>query len=182
VSRWDYDHSAALALYVGLEPPNRTYAEVARRIGASETSVRRWAREEAWDEQLAAAMRRGVSKALKSREERTAQLLRIYERAAQQVEDALDPDEPLLAIEVVFAKFPEIHRIYRLETEQATDHVALAEVQAGFRTAMRVAIATNDRVVDEAGLPPVKAAGLKRSFRESFLPAVNEALAIGGGE
>lgn len=183
MSRHDYDHAAALAIYIGLEPPNRTFAEVSRRVGCSEASVQRWARKERWEEQLQAALQRGVAKALKNREERTAQIVRIFDLAADRVEAGIRLDDngvAVLELDQVFQRFPDIHRIYRLETEQATDHVALAEVQAGFRAAMQVAIETVAAVAGEL-LGERKAAELVRAYRARFLPAVNEALAVGAG-
>lgn len=177
------DWGAARAFFVAMDPP-RTYSAVARRFNVSVTSVRVHARTEEpnWSQVAADADSRASQKALeragKTREERTAQMLRIYDRAAQMVDEGLNPDDPKLTLDQVFQRFPDIHRIYRLETEQATDHVALAEVQAGFRAAMQVAIETVALVAGEL-LGERKAGELVRAYRARFLPAVNEALATG---
>jgi len=176
MSRHDFDHAAAFEIFANLQPPNRTYAEVARRVGASETSVRRWAKVYEWERRIREAQERAMRRAEKTVEQRTAQLLRIFDAAADRVELSIDELPP----ELVFAKFPEIHRIYRLETDQATDQLALAEVQAGFRTAMEVAV----RVVDDVAVELLgneMRSSFVRVFRSRFLPAVNEALAIGEG-
>jgi hypothetical protein len=181
------DWGAAMAAFVAMDPP-RTFAAVARQFGVSDVAVRKHAKDEGWEQAAADADSRAAAKALeragKTREERTAQLLRIYDQAADRVELAIKVDDKGHAVlddDVVFAKFPELHRLYRLETEQATDHVALAEVQAGLRTSMQVAIETCAMVAAEL-LGERKAAELARAFRARFLPAVNEALAIGGGD
>lgn len=182
-TRAKIDWGAALAFFVAMDPP-RAYSAVARRFSVSVTAVRTHARAEGWAQHAADADQRAATKALeragRTREERTAQLLRIYDRASQLVEDGLDVDDPKLTLEQVFARFPDIHRIYRLETDQATDHMALAEVQAGFRSTMAVAIATVELVAAEL-LGERKAREVVQAFRLRFLPAVNEALAVGAG-
>jgi hypothetical protein len=181
------DWGAALAWYVAMPLP-RSFPAVARQFGVSDTAVRRHAQPgndtpEGWDAIANAVDRKAAADAMRDAErtvgDRQRQLLRIYDRASQLVEDALDPEKLELSLEQVFQKFPELHRIYRLETEQATDHVALAEVQAGFRAAMRVAIETAAMVAGSM-LPERKAAEFVRAYREAFLPAVNAALTIGG--
>lgn len=166
----------------------RTFPAVAARFGVSDTAVRKHANAERWRELALEADTRAAEKALaaagRTREQRAAQLLRIYDHAADRIEAGVKADangSAPLELELVFAKFPEIHRIYRLETDQATDQVAVAEVQAGFRSAMQVAIATVEAVAGEL-LGERKAAELVRAYRARFLPAVNEALAIGGGD
>jgi hypothetical protein len=180
MSRHDFDHAGAFAIYESLQPPNRTYAEVARRVGASQQSVRRWAARYDWEGKLEAARERAMAAVERTHEQRTKQLLRIADRAFELVEAGLDPEKPgpTLDLETVFSKFPEIHRVYRLEIGEATDNVALAEVQAGFRTAMRVAIETVRLLLVEK-LGEKEADEFTREYRALFLPAVNEALSLG---
>lgn len=182
-TRAKIDWGTALAWFVAMPKP-RSYGAVARQFGVSDTSVRVHAKREHW-EQVAAdidakAAEKELAGAARTVEQRRAQLLRIYDRASDLVETGLDADDPKLTLEQVFARFPDIHRIYRLETDQATDHMALAEVQAGFRSTMAVAIATVELVASEL-LGERKAREVVQAFRLRFLPAVNEALAVGAG-
>lgn len=191
VKRPRIDWGAALAWYVAMTPP-RTLGAVARQFGVSEAAVRNHAKPgadtpEGWAAVAVEVDRRAAEKALakaqRTVEQRSAQLLRIYDAAADRVEAGITVDENGVAsidVDTVFAKFPDLHRMMRLETEQATDHVALAEVQAGFRAAMRVAIETAALVAGEQ-LGERRARELVARYRELFLPAVNEAIAIGPG-
>lgn len=187
ITQHRFDHTAALAFYVSLEPRERTDARVAAQFGVTDRTIAKWRKRNGWEKTAADADRRAAEKALaaaiKTREQRTAQVLRIFDAAADRVETAiaLDKDgKAVLDVDVVFAKFPELHRLYRLEIGESTDHVALAEVQAGFRTAMQVAITVAEEVAG-AVLTNGKRAEFVKAYRARFLPAVNEALAIGAG-
>lgn len=176
MSQHRFDHVAALQLYIALEPPNRTYARVAKDVGASQTSVRRWAREERWEEQLAAAQQRAIAKALKSREQISALNLRILGKGLDRIADRLDADD--VTDDFVQRVTAQASKDYRLDIGEATDNVAVAEVQAGFRTYGATAHELLEQLIGEG----LEGRGLVVAFRSRLPVLVQERLALIGGD
>lgn len=181
-----YDWAAALAYFIALDPP-RTRAAIARRFGMSEAAVRQRATREHWDDRAAEADRRAAAKAVeaatRTREARAAQTARILDRAQDIVEKRLTPDEEgdVHAVdEFVIRAWTQASRDYRLDIGEATDNVAIATVQAGFREAQQLAIELlRALVVDEALSGEV----LVQRFRSVYPVQLVERLAlIEGGD
>lgn len=176
------DWGAALAFFVAMAPP-RTYSAVARRFKVSVTAVRRHAIAEQWAARAAAEDRK-VAEALIARQtrDRTQRALQdavIRDRAADLVQSRLDADD--VSDDWVRQVLADADKRVRLNEGEATDNVAIAQVQAGFRDTMRIAIETA-ALVAAALLPEGKRAAFVKAYRERFLPAVNEALALSSGE
>jgi hypothetical protein len=94
MSRHRFDHAAAKAFWISLDPGQRSNPIVAEKFGITETTVRKWRKLEHWDDaahaadaSAAAALER---QAVKTREQRALQDARIRDRAAQRVQDRLE--------------------------------------------------------------------------------------------
>jgi hypothetical protein len=173
--RHRFDHDAALAFYVALDKPRR-YVDVARAFDVSETTIRKVAKAERWvaacedaDNRAAAAALRS---AVKTREQRAIQTARILDAASNVVEAEVVAENAAadfaLRVVEVFAKQ------HRLNEGEATDNIAIATVQAGFRSAMQTAIDTLVTLV-AGGLA---GDGLIVAFRAEFPVAVQQRLAL----
>lgn len=158
MSRHDYDHAAAFAIYLTLEPPNRTYAEVARRMGCSATSVERWARTLKWAEKLQAADERAMAKSLKTREQRVADVLKLTDGL---VDHFLVNQAP----KAEAATFLDVERMVKLSellVGEATDRVSLSEAQSFLQLVFAAALDWAGRDVPASE----RRAGLKGAIDE----------------
>lgn len=167
MSQHRFDHGAALALYIALEPPNRTFARVAAEVGCSEHSVRRWARKERWDEQLQAAVNRGIQKALKTREERVTAVLRLTDKLV----DAFTEQADAKVDEASFGDVERMVKLSELLLGEATDRVSLSEAQSLLQLVFAAAMEWASKDVPAAE----RRSGLKRAIDE-----IVSGLATGG--
>jgi hypothetical protein len=158
MSEHRFDHAAALQLYIALDPPNRTYARVAQEVGASQTSVRRWAKQERWDERLHEAEERGIRKALKTREKRVADVLALTDTLV----DHFTANAAAKATEASFLDVERMVKLAELLTGEATDRVSLSEAQSFLQLVFQAALDWAGRDVP----PGERRAGLKRAIDE----------------
>ncbi len=127
------DWAAALAFWLGLDPPQRTYAAVAAQFGVSSTSVRNRAKRDDWPARSAELDRKAQAKAeqqaLRSRSERITRSLLAVDRYRDAVRDAaaageLKPDAAGLASLI------KVESLLEGEAEEATalvrEHILLA--------------------------------------------------------
>jgi uncharacterized protein YjcR len=135
MSRHRFDHAAAKAFWISLDPGQRSNPIVAEKFGITETTVRKWRKLEHWDDaahaadaSAAAALER---QAVKTREQRALQDARIRDRAAQRVQDRLEAAD--VGDDWIRQVLADADKRVRLNEGEATDHVAVAVVQAGFR-------------------------------------------------
>jgi hypothetical protein len=158
VSRHRFDHAQALDVYLALEPPNRTYAAVAREVGCSEQSVRRWARSLKWAEKLRAADERAMARSLKTREQRVADVLKLTDGL---VDHFLVNQAP----KAEAATFLDVERMVKLSellVGEATDRVSLSEAQSFLQLVFAAALDWAGRDVPAAA----RRAGLKGAIDE----------------
>lgn len=171
------DWAAPRAYYVAMDKP-RTFAAVARRYGVSEAAVRKHARDEAWAELAMRADEQAAEKALaaavKTREQRALQDARIRDRAAQLVEDKLAEETSPPSDEWVRLVLADADKRVRLNEGEATDHYAVAVVQAGFREHA----AANDALLVELVERGLKGKALVAAYRSEIGPRVQERLAL----
>jgi hypothetical protein len=175
-----FDHDAAKARYITLDPGERSFGRVAREFGVSETTIRKWARRDGWVDVAAEADRAAAvaleRQAVKTREQRALQDARIRDRAAQRVETRLDAED--VGDDWVRQVLQDADRRVRLNEGEATDHVAVAVVQAGFRESLAAAA---QLVADLVG-QGLEQNELVRVFRAELPARVQERLALIGGD
>lgn len=138
MSRHRFDHAAAKAYFVSLDPGQRSSQAVADKFSVSRRTVDKWRKLDGWNEAAAesdrGAAEKAVALAVRSREQRVAQDARIRDRAADLVESRLSADD--VTDEFLRQVWDASDKRVRLNEGTATDHVAIAEVQAGFREAL----------------------------------------------
>lgn len=184
--RHRFDHDAAKLYYVELPKPRR-FSDVAVKFGVSDTTIRKAARLEGWvkaaneaDERVA---RKGLEASTRTREARAAQNARILDSSLERIEAVLTPaeGEPPPSDEFVLNAWRQSSRDYRLDIGEATDNVAVATVQAGFREAQQLADELVRRLAVDDGLA---GEALVRAFRSSYPVQLVERLALieGGTE
>jgi hypothetical protein len=171
------DWGAARAFFVAMDPP-RTRAAVARRFGVSEAAVRTHATAEGWDELARQADERAAEKALagavKTREQRVAQTIRIQDKLLDFFETNLDAK----AADATFTDLERMAKLVELLTGEATDRMSLAEVQGALVLVMRA----GPELLEELSAAGLKGDELRRAFRERFPTVVRDRIAIGSGE
>lgn len=168
MSRHAFDHAAAFEIYLRLEPPNRTYAAVARAVGCSETSVRTWARKLKWVEKLQAADERAMARSLKTREQRVADVLKLTDGLV----DHFTSEEASPA-KLEAATFLDVERMVKLSellTGEATDRVSLSEAQSFLQLVFAAALDWAGRDVPA----PARRAGLKGAIDELVVGIATE--------
>jgi hypothetical protein len=132
------DRAAARAYYVALEPAERSFPAVAAKFGVSDTTVRKWARREGWDDSAREADRKaaaaGLAQAERTREQRAVQTARMRDLAADSIEGQFVVDEegnvtstlePAVRVQV----WKEADRQYRLDIGEVTDRISIPEVR-----------------------------------------------------
>jgi hypothetical protein len=180
MSQHRFDHDAAKAYFVSLDPGERSSRTVAEKFGVTETTVRKWRKRDEWakaaeeaDRLAAAAVER---QGVKTRVQRALQDARIRDLAASRVETRLGADD--VADDFVARVLADADKRVRLNEGEATDHVAVAEVQAGFRESLAApALLLADLV--GRGLTGDE---LVRVFRLELPARVQERLALIGGD
>lgn len=183
MSKHRFDHDAAKAYFVSLDRSERSSQAVAEHFSVSRRTVDKWRKLDRWNEaaadadaKTAAALER---QAIKTREQRALQDARIRDLAAGRVERRLADESADVADDFVARVLADADKRVRLNEGEATDHVAVAQVQAGFRESLAAASGLLSDLV-ERGL---EAAELVRVFRAELPGRVQERLAlIGGGE
>lgn len=160
------DWGLAKAFYVGLSPTERSYARVGREFRVSSVTVRKHAHRDGWVEAAEKAdgdaAAKALTGALKSRDERNAQFLRIVDLANQSALDKLTKNE----LDVRLADLPALGKHAELILGEATDRVSFAELQEALGVVISLAVAE-----------------LPKKAREAFLEKVRTRLgAIGGDE
>lgn len=134
----------AKAYYLGLPRERRSFAEVARKFKVSDVRVGQVARAAGWPETAAAVdervERRAVTMIVRSRAERLARTLELYDRAADATlkmlpldangdvdVKALEKAKPKL--EALLSGMPGLFKMAELAAGETTDRVAIAEIQ-----------------------------------------------------
>jgi hypothetical protein len=172
------DWGAALAFFVALDPP-RTRAAVARQFGVSEAAVRKHAIDEHWDDLAAEADMRAAEKALaravKTREQRVSDLLRLTDRLIDHF--VADDNFVAKAAEASFVDVERMAKLSELLLGEATDRIATSEVQQAFV----VLIGLGPQLVAEGVAAGLKGEKLVGFVREEFPRRVQEQLAIAAG-
>lgn len=125
------DWIAARQLYLDLEG-ERTFAAVAKHFGVSDVAVGNRARREDWkraareyDERTADEL---AAKRVRTRAARVAQSLRIVDKLLDRVEVDVD------VLDLKVSDFPALVKTAELLEGQATDRIALGEIQPVLRT------------------------------------------------
>lgn len=176
--RHDWDH--AFELYAAMPAGERSYQRVADTLGTTKRVVERAATRFGWPARMRRLDERARVEAdrrlVRARADRVTDTLRIIDAARTRFAGQLGRSE----FRLTGSDFVGLVKLEQLLEGEATDHVALVEVQAGFRTAIEVATATAEQVAAEV-LEDGARAEFVRAFRARFLPAVNEALAVSPG-
>jgi transposase len=179
-TRHRFDHAAAKAYFVSLSPAERSSRAVAERFGVTVRTIRKWRERDDWDSAASAADASAAAalerQAVKTREQRALQDARIRDRAAQRVETRLDAED--VGDDWVRQVLQDADRRVRLNEGEATDHVAVAVVQAGFRESLAAAA---QLVADLVG-QGLEQNELVRVFRAELPARVQERLALIGGD
>lgn len=165
-----------------IDMPVRSFVQVAKLFGVSDTAVRNHARAEGWEELAARVDAEASEKALrrnvKTREQRTSAVLALTDRLIDHVAgDAF-------ASKAEAATFLDVERMTKLSElllGEATDRVETSEAQDAIRRLLEHAIATVLLVAAEL-LGEKKAREFARAYQAQFLASVKDVLAIGPGE
>lgn len=135
---------AARAYYLALPVERRTFAEVARRFQVSDVRVGQVARSQGWAEEAGKleerVERRALTMLVRNRAERLARTLEIYDRAADlalasiPLTDKGEIDVKALGdsrpkLEALFSSMPGLFKMAELAAGEATDRVAISELQ-----------------------------------------------------
>jgi hypothetical protein len=172
------DWGAALAFFVALDPP-RTRAAVARQFGVSEAAVRKHATDEGWDDIAAQADMRAAEKALakavKTREQRVNDLLRLTDRLIDHFVD--DDHFTAKAADASFLDLERMAKLTELLLGEATDRIATSEVQQAFV----VLIGLGPLLVAEGVAAGLHGDELVGFVRNEFPKRVQQQLAIAAG-
>lgn len=184
-----FDHAAAMAYFIELDPGERSSRAVAEKFAVSERTIAKWRGLEGWDaaadeaDRLAAEAVR--NQAIQTREQRALQDARIRAKAATLVESRLEEGD--VADDFVARVLADADKRVRLNEGDATDLVAVATVQAGFRESLAASNALHEALVRELVEDGVisEDVGLElvRRFRVELPGRVQERLAlIEGGD
>lgn len=145
------------AYWLALPEPRRTFTAVADRFGCSDVRVGQIAREDGWAkllEEHEAAEAREMQKALvrevrrraRSRVDRLLSTLELYDRVNDVALDALPIGEDgkiiagELRLESLLASMPGLFKMAELAAGEATDRVAIADVQPVLVAFARIAV------------------------------------------
>lgn len=134
---------AARAYFLGLPPERRTFAEVGRRFQVSDVRVGQVARSAGWveaaEEVDSRVEKRAVTMIVRNRAERLARTLELYDRAADLALEMLPLDgegrldvkkiQNLPRVDQMLEKIPGLFRTAELAAGEATDRVAISELQ-----------------------------------------------------
>lgn len=134
---------AARAYFLALPTERRTFAEVARRFGVSDVRVSQIARRDGWVEEAQRTdervERRAVTMLVRNRAERLARTLELYDRAGDLALELLPLDaegrldvakmREIPRVDQILEKIPGLFRAAELAAGEATDRVALSELQ-----------------------------------------------------
>jgi hypothetical protein len=149
---------AARAYFLGLPAERRTFAQVARRFGVSDARVGQVARRDGWADDLEmvqeledAEVKRTVRAMIRSRAERLGRTLEFYDRVNDaaiaslplgengQVDlDKLGEQAP--KIESLLSSMPGLFKMAELAAGEATDRVAISELQPVLVAFARIAV------------------------------------------
>lgn len=175
-----FDHASAKAYYVSLDPRERSARAVAERYSVTEKTIKKWRKLDNWDKAAAAADAKASAElerqGVKTRVQRALQDARIRDLAASRVERRLAADD--IADDFVARVLADADKRVRLNEGEATDHVAVAEVQAGFRESLAAPALL---LVDLVGRG-FEGDELVRMFRLELPGRVQERLALIGGD
>lgn len=170
-----FDHAAAKAYFIGLDPGERSSRAVAEKYSVTEKTIKKWRKIDKWDDAAAKRDRELAAKLerqeFQSREQRALQDIRIRARAAERVEKRLEHADT--SDDWVRQVLQDADKRVRLNEGEATDHVAVAQVQAGFREMVDAAYQLAFEVGGEE---------LQRVFRARLPGLVSERLALIGGD
>lgn len=180
-----FDHAAAKAWYVSLDPGERSSRAVAEKFGVSETTISKWRRLETWDDAALEADRAASvavqRQAVKTREQRALQDARRRDLAADIVEKKLElatDGKADVSDEWIAKVLLDADKHVRLNEGAATDHVEVAQVQAGFRESLGAAAELVASLVGRG----LSGDELVRVFRQELPGQVRERLALIGGD
>jgi hypothetical protein len=141
-TRAKHDWDAAFATLAARPPNERSYQKLADELGAAKRSVERAASRYDWTARLekidAQVNRKAEARAIRDRSLRVADTLRVIDAARTRFAGQLS----LSDFRLTGSDFVGLIKLEQLLEGEATDNVALVEVQAGFRSAMRVSIET----------------------------------------
>jgi hypothetical protein len=148
--------SAARAYFLALPPERRTFAEVSRRFQVSDVRVGQVARSQGWVEAAGEiderVERRAITMLVRNRAERLARTLEVADRytdlvlgqiplkADGSVDVAAIPKEALGRIDQVVEKMPGLFKMAELAAGEATDRVAISELQPVLVAFARIAV------------------------------------------
>jgi transposase-like protein len=123
----------------------RSYAIVADEFGVSETTVRKWARRHEWLKLAAdadvAATSAAMAAVAKTRQQMIEQTAIVRSKLGDELVRRAGDDEWIRAVEdrELRRYFDVTEKYVRLDSGEATDNIAIAEVQGLFGSFMRLA-------------------------------------------
>lgn len=153
--------AAARAYWLALEPEKRSYQAVAERFGVTRQRVGQVARANGWPKALEELeeleektemreIRRAIVARARSRGERVARTLELYDRASDlglellPLTDAGELDLAAIAeipnLDTMLQRLPALFRMAELAAGEATENVAIVEIQPILIALSRVAI------------------------------------------
>lgn len=171
-----FDHDAARAFYVSLDPPRR-YVDVAAKFGVSDTTIRKVARAEAWQDAAFKADEQAAEKALagavRTREQRVKAVLAITDRLV----DHFIAEAAAKAAASSYLDLERMMKLAELVEGEATDRFSFAEVQS----TLVVVMAAGPELLAELAAAGLKGRALERAFKERFPQVVRERVALNSG-
>lgn len=172
------NRAAARAYWLALPEERRTFVAVARRFGVSDRRISQVAKADRWNEALEEAQRieegemmRVLRREIRSRAERLGRTLRLYDAANDLALELLPLNEDGsidrtklegLDLSDLLAKMPGLFRMAELAAGEATDRVAISDVQPVLVAFARIAVlnAPAERRGDVMELLEAASAGL----------------------
>lgn len=173
------DWGAAKARYIELGPQERSFERIAREYRVTGLTVRKHAHRDGWVEAAAAADQAAADavakQAVRSRVKMAEQNARIYGKLLDLGERRIDVGD--VTDEFVARMLAQTSRDFRLDAGEATDNIAIDQVQEGFRVQQSSAYELLALVLEEG----LKGRAILVAFRERLPVLVAERLALIGG-
>jgi hypothetical protein len=177
-TRPGYDWGDAFARLAALRPQERSYQRLADELGCAKRTVERAANRYGWTDRLdeldRQVAREAEKSAVRARGARVADTLRIIDAARTRFAGQLGVAD----FRLTGADFVGLIKLEQLLEGEATENVALAVVQAGFRESLAAAAELVSDLVERG----VARSDLVRVFRAELPVRVQERLALIGGD
>lgn len=133
------DWAAALAYFLTLTPPDRTYTAVAARFSVSVTAVRNHARKHGWESAAAELDRQAAADAMRKARRTRAQRIEQALRLVDGTMDAFEENLPTKAAEAKISDLPALVKLAELLEGEATDRIDVSQARALVNVVFQVA-------------------------------------------